>query len=79
MRVTLALPKIVALGKEKEKRLFFFFLSFFRNFALMTVEELFGRCQELAEQEPSVAANRFMHETLGNLCFLLAEGHIDKK
>ncbi len=37
----------------------------------MTVEELFGRCQELAEQEPSVAANRFMHETLVLCC---AEG-----
>ena len=37
----------------------------------MTVEELYGRCLELATTEPSAAANRFMHETLVLCC---AEG-----
>ena len=34
----------------------------------MTVDELFGRCQDLAMGEPSVAGNRFMHETLVLAC-----------
>ena len=37
----------------------------------MDVNELFERCVELAAGEPSVAANRFMHETLVLCC---AEG-----
>ena len=37
----------------------------------MTVDELFGRCSELALTEPSAAALRFMHETLVLCC---AEG-----
>ena len=37
----------------------------------MTTDELFDRCRELATTEPSVAALRFMHETLVLCC---AEG-----
>ena len=34
----------------------------------MSIDELFGRCVELATGTPSVAANRFMHETLVLCC-----------
>ena len=35
---------------------------------MISVDELFGRCVELATSEPSAASNRFMHETLVLCC-----------
>ena len=44
------------------------FLSFLPNFVGMKVSELFERCVEMVQAEPSVDMLRYMHETLVLAC-----------
>ncbi len=44
------------------------FLSFLRIFVVMKVSELFERCVEIVQAEPSVTVLRYMHETLVLAC-----------